>query len=144
MSRSLVASHLASRFPGCWTYSHDGLVGATPELLVDCRDGLFRARVLAGTRKPEWADELLSNPKERREHELAVASVTGKLAEAGLSDATVRGPFRLELPNVVHLATDVTARVNGSNAARIVDAMHPTAAVCGTCLLYTSPSPRDS
>lgn len=132
VSRSDMASRLASRFPGCWTYSHDGLVGATPELLVDCRDGLFRARVLAGTRKPEWADELLSNAKERREHELAVASVTGKLAEAGLSDPTVRGPFRLQLPNVVHLATDVTARVNGSNAARIVDAMHPTAAVCGT------------
>lgn len=132
VSRTAVASRLASQFPGCWTYSHDGLVGATPELLVDCRDGLFRARVLAGTRKPEWADELLSNLKERREHELAVASVTGKLTEAGLSDATIRGPFRLELPNVVHLATDVTARVNGSNAARIVDAMHPTAAVCGT------------
>ncbi|GAE74349.1 menaquinone-specific isochorismate synthase [Cutibacterium acnes JCM 18916] len=61
-----------------------------------------------------------------------MASVTGRLAQAGLTDPVIRGPFRLELPNVVHLATDVTARVNGSNAARIVDAMHPTAAVCGT------------
>lgn len=132
IDRSQVASRLAARFPGCWTYSHDGLVGATPELLVDCRDGLFRCRVLAGTRKPAWAHELLDNPKERHEHELAVASVTGRLAQAGLTDPVIRGPFRLELPNVVHLATDVTARVNGSNAARIVDAMHPTAAVCGT------------
>ena len=39
IDRSQVASRLAARFPGCWTYSHDGLVGATPELLVDCRDG---------------------------------------------------------------------------------------------------------
>lgn len=88
--------------------------------------------MLAGTRKPAWAHELLDNPKERHEHELAVASVTGRLAQAGLTDPVIRGPLRLELPNVVHLATDVTARVNGSNAARIVDAMHPTAAVCGT------------
>ncbi|WP_130865155.1 isochorismate synthase [Acidipropionibacterium timonense] len=132
IDRGQVAAQLAARFPGCWTYSHDGLVGATPELLVDCRDGLFRCRVLAGTRKPAWADELLHDPKERHEHELAVTSVTGRLVEAGLVDPVVRGPFRLELPNVVHLATDVTARVSGSNAARIVDAMHPTAAVCGT------------
>lgn len=132
LDRARVAARLAARFPGCWTYCHDGLVGATPELLVDCRDGLFRCRVLAGTRTPAWADELLHDPKEHREHELAVASVTGRLAEAGLSDPAVRGPFLLDLPNVTHLATDITARVEGTDAARIVDVIHPTAAVCGT------------
>ncbi|MDU1418668.1 MAG: chorismate-binding protein [Cutibacterium avidum] len=132
MDRGLVASRLSGKFSGCWTYCHDGLVGATPELLVDCRDGLFRCRVLAGTRKPFWSHELLQDPKEHREHELAVASVTGRLTEAGLSDPAIRGPFLLELPNVTHLATDITARVGTSNAAQIVDVIHPTAAVCGT------------
>ena len=132
MDRGLVASRLSGKFSGCWTYCHDGLVGATPELLVDCRDGLFRCRVLAGTRKPSWSHELLQDPKEHREHELAVASVTGRLTEAGLSDPAIRGPFLLELPNVTHLATDITARVGTSNAAQIVDVIHPTAAVCGT------------
>ncbi|BDQ39908.1 isochorismate synthase MenF [Cutibacterium granulosum] len=131
MNRSHVTAALARRFPGCWTYSADGLVGATPELLVDCRDGLFRSRVLAGTRKPEWADELLDDPKEQHEHELAVTSVLDKLADAGVDTPAVHGPFQLRLTNVVHLATDITAHVDGSNAARIVDAMHPTAAVCG-------------
>ncbi|WCC80656.1 chorismate-binding protein [Cutibacterium equinum] len=132
MDRGLVAARLSGKFSGCWTYCHDGLVGATPELLVDCRDGLFRCRVLAGTRKPSWSHELLHDPKEHREHELAVASVTGRLAEAGLSEPAVRGPFLLELPNVTHLATDITARVTTTNAAHIVDVIHPTAAVCGT------------
>ncbi|MGK2308806.1 isochorismate synthase [Cutibacterium sp. V947] len=132
MNRGLVASRLSGKFSGCWTYCHDGLVGATPELLVDCRDGLFRCRVLAGTRKPSWSHELLQDPKEHREHELAVASVTDRLSEAGLSDPAVRGPFLLELPNVTHLATDITARVGTTNAAQIVDVIHPTAAVCGT------------
>ncbi|MDO4411726.1 isochorismate synthase MenF [Cutibacterium sp.] len=132
MNRGLVAARLSEKFSGCWTYCHDGLVGATPELLVDCRDGLFRCRVLAGTRKPSWSHELLQDPKEHREHELAVTSVTRRLAEAGLSDPAVRGPFLLELPNVTHLATDITARVGTTNAAQIVDVIHPTAAVCGT------------
>ena len=27
-------THLAARYPSCWTFSVDGLVGATPEMLV--------------------------------------------------------------------------------------------------------------
>lgn len=127
-----VAAALAARFPGCWTYAHDGLVGATPELLVDLRGGRFRCRVLAGTRKPAWSEELLSDPKEQREHALAVASVTSALAGDGI-EPLVDGPFLLKLPNVTHLATDITAEVGGrASAARIVDDLHPTAAVCGT------------
>lgn len=127
-----VATALAARFSGCWTYAHDGLIGATPELLVDLRGGRFRSRVLAGTRKPAWSEELLSDPKEQREHQLAVASVTQVLEADGVSP-TVEGPFLLRLPNVTHLATDITARVGSrTDAARVVDALHPTAAVCGT------------
>lgn len=132
MNQILVAADLASRFTGCWTYAHDGLVGATPELLVDLRAGRFRSRVLAGTRKPAWSDELLSDPKEQREHELAVASVTQVLEGDGVSPR-VDGPFLLRLPNVTHLATDITAQAGpATDAARVVDALHPTAAVCGT------------
>ena len=130
--QSAVAAALAARFPGCWTYAHDGLVGATPELLVALRNGRFRCRVLAGTRKPAWSEELLSDPKEQREHELAVASVTSSLDSDGITPE-VEGPFLLELPNVTHLATDITAEVGDRlDAARMVDDLHPTAAVCGT------------
>jgi hypothetical protein len=40
---------LADRYPGCWTFSVDGLVGATPEMLVRREKGLVTSRVLAGT-----------------------------------------------------------------------------------------------
>lgn len=132
VDQSAVAAALAARFTGCWTFAHDGLVGSTPELLVDLRGGRFRSRVLAGTRKPAWSEELLDDPKEQREHQLAVASVTGVLAADGIP-ARVDGPFLLRLPNVTHLATDITAEVGGRiDAARMVDLLHPTAAVCGT------------
>ena len=132
LSQLDTAASLVQTFPVCWLYADDGLVGASPELLVDCRDGFFRCRVLAGTRKPAWVHELFEDPKERHEHELAVASVMGRLAEAGVMRPTLRGPYLLELPNVTHLATDITALVGQLDAARIVDAIHPTAAVCGT------------
>ena len=42
-------------------------------------------------------------------------------------------PFVLELPNVMHLASDVTATVApGATSLDLVAALHPSAAVCGT------------
>jgi menaquinone-specific isochorismate synthase len=42
-------------------------------------------------------------------------------------------PFVLHLPNVMHLATDVTGVVGDSSSALdLAAALHPTAAVCGT------------
>jgi len=133
LSQVGVLDWLGTRFPDCWIYADDGLVGATPELLVDVHDGVFRCRILAGTRKPGWVQELLTDPKEQHEHALAVASVTAHLEQAGLSAPLLHGPYLLELPNVTHLATDITARVApGRSAADVADVLYPTAAICGT------------
>ncbi|MGH3370883.1 MAG: chorismate-binding protein, partial [Nocardioidaceae bacterium] len=40
---------LAAAYPNCWTFAVDGLIGATPELLVRREKGLITSRVLAGT-----------------------------------------------------------------------------------------------
>lgn len=40
---------LTEQYGNCWTYAVDGLVGATPEMLVRVTNGLAEARVLAGT-----------------------------------------------------------------------------------------------
>lgn len=127
-----IATWLAAHHADCWVFAHEGLVGATPELLVEMRDGVFRCRILAGTRTHGWEGELLSDPKERREHELSVASVTSRLGQAGLTEPQVKGPFLLALPNVTHLATDILARSENSTSAHITDVLFPTAAICGT------------
>ena len=42
-------------------------------------------------------------------------------------------PFVLHLPNVMHLATDVTAVLrDGASSLGLAAALHPSAAVCGT------------
>jgi menaquinone-specific isochorismate synthase len=46
---------LAERYPTCWSFSVDGLVGATPELLLRRTGTEVSSRVLAGT---SWLGEL--------------------------------------------------------------------------------------
>ena len=42
-------------------------------------------------------------------------------------------PFVLHLPNVMHLATDVTGVLaDGASSLALAEALHPSAAVCGT------------
>jgi menaquinone-specific isochorismate synthase len=134
-------NRLAQRYPGCWTFAVDGLVGATPELLLRRTGDHVESRVLAGTidrgadavADAEHAAELLASAKDRSEHELAVRSVAEALA-AYCSDLVVpRRPEIVRLANVQHLATDVTGRLgNGESALDLAAALHPTAAVCGT------------
>lgn len=132
---------LAARYPSCWTFAVDGLVGATPELLVRRTADHIVSRVLAGTtsRAPDavvdaqHAAELLSSGKDRIEHELAVRSVADSLGPYCSDLVVPRAPEVVRLANVQHLQTDVTGRLaNGESALDLAAALHPTAAVCGT------------
>lgn len=142
---------LAVQYRDCWTYAVNGLIGSTPEMLVKVDGDVARARVLAGTLDrdgapvgtdgTDYARQLLTDdPKQRHEHRLAVDSLTERLEPFTTSLEAPDEPFVLELPNVWHLATDVTARLVGAEGARrtgpgalaLTEALHPTAAVCGT------------
>ncbi|WP_336028275.1 isochorismate synthase [Geodermatophilus sp. FMUSA9-8] len=136
---------LAARFPDCWTFAVDGLLGATPELLLRRTGRQLSARVLAGTApRGAGADDerlaagLLASPKDRAEHALAVDSLVRALDPFCTALSVPDEPSLLTLPNVRHLATDVvgTQRRSGERGRAglldLVDAVHPTAAVCGT------------
>ena len=132
---------LALRYPSCWTFSVDGLVGATPELLVRRTGDQVSSRVLAGTVRRlgddsadgELAVALMDSDKDLEEHEHAVHSVAAALA-AHCTDLEVpTRPRVLRLANVQHLATDVTGTItDGSSVLALAADLHPTAAVCGT------------
>jgi menaquinone-specific isochorismate synthase len=136
---------LADRFPDCWTFAVDGLLGATPELLLRRSGRQLSARVLAGTapRGAGAADDrlaqaLMSSAKDRVEHSLAVDSLVRALEPYCASLEVPDEPELLTLANVRHLASDVvgTQRRHGSRGRaellELVGAVHPTAAVCGT------------
>ncbi len=132
---------LSVRYPECWTFLVDGLVGATPELLVRRRGDVVTSRVLAGTIRrgasaqddQALASVLLASDKDQEEHEYAVTSVAQALS-AHCTDLDIpEAPSLLRLANVQHLATDVTGRIADEVPVLALGAsLHPTAAVCGT------------
>lgn len=134
-------TRLAERYPECWTFLVDGLVGATPELLVRRRGDVVTSRVLAGTIRrgasaasdQDLGDALLASDKDQQEHEYAVTSVAQALS-AHCTDLDVPdAPRLLRLANVQHLATDVTGRIaDDVPVLALAASLHPTAAVCGT------------
>ncbi len=132
---------LIGNYPMTWTYLVDGMVGATPELLLRRQGGLVTSRVLAGTvwHEPDRDDprllaaELARSEKDISEHEFAVASVAEALAPYCQAMNVPDSPSVLRLPNVMHLATDITGVVGPeSGALALAAALHPSAAVCGT------------
>jgi menaquinone-specific isochorismate synthase len=130
---------LAQRYPTCWSYAVDGLVGATPELLVRRAAGEVSSRVLAGTIWPGRGDDLpgqlLGSAKDRHEHALAVDSLAAALRPLCIDLDVPETPSVLTLPNVSHLASDVRGTLDPAAPAPLLQlaaAVHPTAAVGGT------------
>jgi menaquinone-specific isochorismate synthase len=139
-----ILRNLAVNYPSTWIFSVDGLVGATPELLLRLSRGMVTSRVLAGTISKTGDDEkdlalaasLARSSKDLEEHEYAVRSVAQALDPFCSSTNVPESPFVLHLANVMHLATDVTGALIESkkqfDAFSILEKLHPSAAVCGT------------
>ncbi|MET1062787.1 MAG: isochorismate synthase [Aeromicrobium sp.] len=134
-------TRLAGDYPSCWTFHVDGFFGSTPEMLVRLERGLVTSRVLAGTIRRTGDDthdlalagSLARSSKDLEEHEYAVRSVADALAPHCTSMNVPEAPFVLHLPNVMHLATDVTGVMkNGASALTLAASLHPSAAVGGT------------
>ena len=133
--------YLHARFPRCYTFRVADLVGASPELLLRRRGQLLESLVLAGS-APSFDDlaadraagaGLVSSPKDRWEHKLAVRSVREVLEPLVEDLAIPDSPELLRLDNVQHLATPVQAKVSEAiDTLGLVEKLHPTAAVGGT------------
>jgi menaquinone-specific isochorismate synthase len=136
---------LVDRFPDCYCYVVDGLVGASPELLIRRMDDRVESVPLAGSARrsddpvedEQIGKALLSSDKDLREHELAAVSVgrvLGQVCERMFRDPE---PVLMELANVRHLATRFRGRLREPlTALEAAGLLHPTAAVGG------SPTPR--
>jgi menaquinone-specific isochorismate synthase len=132
---------LATRYPDCYTFSCAGLVGATPELLIRREGADVSSLVLAGTvprgstpaEDLAYGEALLASAKDVEEHLYAVDSVREVLAGRCDRFAVTPSPWLLRLPNVQHLATEVTGSLAAETSSlALAAALHPTAAVCGT------------
>jgi menaquinone-specific isochorismate synthase len=134
-------ARLAQRYADCWTFSVDGLIGATPELLVRRTGEQVTSRVLAGTvprgeddhSSGILADDMIASQKSREEHAYAVTSVAQALGLHCTDLVVPDSPGVLPLANVQHLVTDIHAMLaDETSVVALAAALHPTAAVCGT------------
>ncbi len=135
---------LAGRYPDCFTFACDGMIGATPELLVRRAGNQVGALVLGGT-LPRGADpaqdqalgeELLASAKNNEEHAYAVDSIREALGPLCQALAVEARPSLLKFPNLQHLGTQVRGTLADGQTSRsalaLAAAVHPPAAVCGT------------
>ncbi|GAB3675249.1 isochorismate synthase [Actinocorallia lasiicapitis] len=132
---------LSDRFPQCYTFAVDGLVGATPELLVRRSGEMIESLVLAGTtprgrdeaEDAELARRLLRSAKDLDEHAYAATMVREALTPLCAELEVPEAPRLLRLANLQHLATPVEGRLGAERSVLdVLEALHPTPAVGGT------------
>ncbi len=136
-----ILDRLRRTYPGCMISSIDGMVGASPELLVSRTGDVVRSHPMAGT-TPRGGDPtadarlaatLLASAKDRHEHQLTIDMVHDTLLPfCSYLDAEAE-PSVVPVANVQHLATMVEGRLSAPAASvlELVAALHPTPAVCG-------------
>ena len=136
-----VLQRLRSAYPATMLYSVDGLVGATPELLVSRVGDVVRSHPFAGT-TPRTGDPvadaraaagLLASAKDRAEHQITIDMVLDTVLPFCSYVDSEPEPSIVSLANVQHLATMVEGRLSSPPAPvlALVAALHPTPAVCG-------------
>ena len=136
-----VLERLRAAYPAAMLYSVDGLVGATPELLVSRTGDVVRSHPMAGT-TPRTGDpatdarraaSLLASTKDRAEHQITIDMVLDTLLPFCSYVDSEPEPSIVALANVQHLASYVEGRLSSppATALDLVAALHPTPAVCG-------------
>jgi menaquinone-specific isochorismate synthase len=131
-----VIARLVHQQPGCFVYASDGLVGASPELLVRRTGTVVESRPVAGTAVAEGEESLRAlaeSVKDTREHRFVVDAIVDVLGpvcaelDAGAPEVAVFGP-------IAHLATPVRGTLAGEapDALALARMLSPTPAVGGT------------
>lgn len=115
-------------------------VGATPERLVEARGGRLKTMALAGTTRQgpgtsrdDAEEQLLRSAKDRQEHRFVRDHIVARLSPFCEDLQAPSEPAMLRLATLSHLHTPIEGRLaEGVSFGEVVDALHPTPAVCGT------------
>lgn len=111
-------------------------LGATPEILVSKKHNQIKSYALAGTiAKNGKQDELLgkqllADQKNNREHRIVVDAIAGIMKNAA-GRVRIGKTELLELKNLFHLKTELTAENDSFNLLQWAGMLHPTPAMGG-------------
>ncbi len=136
--------NLRDRHPDCYIFAFrnsrgQDFIGASPERLVSIQNRQLVTDALAGSaprgkstsEDVQWANILLKNRKEKREHQAVSDFISARLRDLGLKPHQL--PLQLlQLSNIQHLWTPIYAHLpKGVEPLEIVAQLHPTPAVAG-------------
>jgi menaquinone-specific isochorismate synthase len=137
-------SNLRQHHPDCYIFSTNNgqgqtFIGASPERLISIQNQQLITDALAGSaprgktplEDANFAQKLLRNEKERREHQSVSQFISQRLCQLGLTPQ--QSPLKLlQLSNIQHLWTPIYAQVRPPiHPLEIVAKLHPTPAVAG-------------
>lgn len=136
-----VLRRLKATFGSTYRYSIDGLIGASPELLVEVDGPVVRSLPLAGT-GPRTGDpdhdaavaaRLLASVKDHIEHQVVIEMVHDTLLPWASYLDWEPNPSVLTVANVQHLATRMEGMLSqpGPSVVELVRALSPTPALSG-------------
>lgn len=135
LSPRLLLRRLERRQPGCFVHYADGLVGASPELLVRRVGPRVESRPMAGTaRVGNELDALCHSGKDAREHRFVVDDVAAALGPVCVSLDVAPVPATCSFASVGHLTTPISGVLStpSPTALALARRLHPTPAVAGT------------
>lgn len=136
-----VLRRLRASFGSSYRYSIDGLIGASPELLIEVDGDVVRSHPLAGT-APRTGDvtndavlaaELIASVKNQIEHRVVIDVVHDTLLPWSSYLDWEPEPSIVTVANVQHLGTRMEGRLSqpGPSVIELVRALSPTPALGG-------------
>ncbi|KGO96959.1 isochorismate synthase [Flavobacterium enshiense] len=125
-------SNYPQAFKYCFFHPKIGMwMGATPEQLLKVKDFEIHTVALAGTKINKGKEEVVWKQKEKDEQQLVTDFILENLKNH-VSEQTVSSPYTAYAGNLLHIKTDISAKMNDANSLKpVLKILHPTPAVCG-------------
>ena len=135
---------LTERYPDCYIFvfkkQNSFFFGASPEKLLKISKGILEVDALAGStprgsterEDKKLGDILLNSDKDRREQKTVVDYIVKILNKYSSEVKYSENPKLKKLKNIQHLWSEIRANLSEENLPFILQALHPTPAVCGT------------
>ncbi|MEG4505326.1 isochorismate synthase [Microcoleus sp. F6_B4] len=138
-------NNLRLSYPDCYVFSTSNgkgqnFIGASPERLISIHNNQLLTDALAGSAprgKTEAGDAklaqgLLESEKDIREHQVVIDFIVDRLSKLGITPNFSPVPRLLQLSNIQHLWTPITAQIPPDiHLLKILSQLHPTPAVAG-------------
>lgn len=117
----------------CYIWFHPKIgmwLGATPEIFLETENNKFKTMSLAGTQLYKVGEAPIWKEKELEEQEMVTQYIHSSL-EDKVSSLNVSDAMSIKAGNLWHIKSSVSGNMNNSRLIDLIDALHPTPAVCG-------------